>query len=141
MKFLVAVDGSKSSLSAVRYAAKLASAVRGHNQVTLLSVHDDSALKLFKRYVPRGAIADYLREMSEQDLAPSRKHLDKVGIAHDMVIRFGDIAAQILEEIQSSGCDMIVMGSKGRGALKNLVVGSVAQKVSASAQVPVLLVR
>jgi hypothetical protein len=35
MKFLVAVDGSKSSLSAARYAANLASAVRVHNRVTL----------------------------------------------------------------------------------------------------------
>jgi nucleotide-binding universal stress UspA family protein len=141
MKFLVAVDGSKSSVSAARYAAKLASGMRGHNHITLLSVHDDSALKLFKSYVPKGVIGDYLREMSEKDLAPSRKALDKAGISHDMAIRFGDIATQILEEIQSSGCDMIVLGSKGRGALKNLVVGSVAQKVSAGASVPVLLVR
>jgi len=141
MKFLVAVDGSKSALSATRYAAKLASAVRGNNHVILLSVHDDSALKLFKSYVPKGAIGDFLREMSEKDLAPSRKVLDKAGISHDMAIRFGDIAEQILAEIKSSECDMIVLGSKGRGALKNLVVGSVAQKVLASASVPVLLVR
>lgn len=119
MKFLIAVDGSKSALSATRYAAKLASAVRGHNHIVLLSVHDDSALKLFKSYVPKGAIGDYLRELSEKDLAPCRKVLDKAGVSHDM----------------------IVLGSKGRGALKNLVVGSVAQKVLASATVPVLLVR
>ena len=141
MKFLVAVDGSKSSLSATRYAAKLASAVRGNNHVTLLSVHDDSALKLFKGYVPKGVIGDYLRELSEKDLAPSQKALDKAGVAHDMAIRFGDIAEQILEEIKSSGCDIIVLGSKGRGALKNLLVGSVAQKVASGASIPVLLVR
>lgn len=141
MKFLVAVDGSKSALSATRYAAKLASAVRGNNHVTLLSVHDDTALKLFKRYAPKGAIGDYLRELSEKDLAPSRKVLDKAEVGHDMVIRYGDIAEQILQEIKSSGCDMVVLGSKGRGALKNLVVGSVAQKVLASTSVPTLLVR
>ncbi len=141
MKLLVAVDGSKSSLSAARYAAKLASSMRGHNHITLLSVHDDSALKLFKSYVPKGVIGDFLRELSDKDLAPSRKALDKAGIAHDMAIRYGDITAQILEEIQSSGCDMIVLGSKGRGTVKNLLVGSVAQKVLANASVPVLLVR
>jgi nucleotide-binding universal stress UspA family protein len=141
MKFLIAVDGSKSALSATRYAAKLASAVRGHNHIVLLSVHDDSALKLFKSYVPKGAIGDYLRELSEKDLAPCRKVLDKAGVSHDMSIRFGDIAGEILAEIKSCECDMIVLGSKGRGALKNLVVGSVAQKVLASATVPVLLVR
>lgn len=141
MKFLVAVDGSKSALSATRYATKLASAVRGHNHIILLSVHDDSALKLFKRYAPKGAIGDYLREMSEKDLAPCRKVLDKAGVSHDMVIRFGDVAEQILAEIKDCNCDMTVLGSKGRGALKSLVVGSVAQKVLANAAVPVLLVR
>jgi nucleotide-binding universal stress UspA family protein len=141
MKFLVAVDGSKSSVSATRYAAKLASAVRGNNHVTLLSVHDDTALKHFKQYVPKDAISTYLREMSEKDLAPSRKLLDKAEVSHDMVIRFGDIASQILTEIQSSGCDIVVMGSKGRSALKNVLVGSVAQKVLSGANVPVLLVR
>lgn len=141
MKFLVAVDGSRSSLSATRYAAKLASAVRGNNHVTLLSVHDDTALKLFKKYVPKDAISDYLRELSEKDLAPSRRALDKAGVTHDMVIRFGGVAEQILAEIQSSGCDMVVLGSKGRSALKNIMVGSVAQKVLATSSVPVLLVR
>lgn len=141
MKFLVAVDGSKSSVSATRYAAKLASAVRGNNHVTLVSVHDDSALKHFKKYVPKDAISNYLRELSDKDLAPSRKLLDKAGVTHDMVIRFGDIADQILTEIQSSGCDIVVMGSKGRSTLKNVLVGSVAQKVLARASVPVLLVR
>jgi nucleotide-binding universal stress UspA family protein len=141
MKFLVAVDGSKSSVSATRYAAKLASAVRGNNHVTLISVHDDSALKHFRKYVPKDAISSYLRELSDKDLAPSRKLLDKAGVTHDMAIRFGDIAEQILTEIQSSGCDIVVMGSKGRSTLKNVLVGSVAQKVLARASVPVLLVR
>lgn len=141
MKLLVAVDGSKSALSATRYAAKLASALRGHSHVTLLSVHDDSGLKHFKQYVPKGAVSDFLRELSEKDLAPSRKVLDKARVAHDMVIRYGDIAEQILQEIGTSECDMVVLGSKGRGALKNLMVGSVAQKVLASSPVPALLVR
>ena len=45
MKILVATDGSKSSLNAVKYAAKLASNLRTKNTVTLVSVHDDAALK------------------------------------------------------------------------------------------------
>jgi nucleotide-binding universal stress UspA family protein len=141
MKLLVAVDGSKSALSATRYAAKLASALRGHNHVTLLSVHDDSGLKHFRQFVPKGAIGDYLRELSEKDLTPSRKVLDKARVPHDMAIRHGDVAEQILEEISTSGCDLVVLGSKGRGTLKNLMVGSVAQKVLAATSVPTLLVR
>ena len=40
-----------------------------------------------------------------------------------------------------SGFDLVVLGSKGRSALKDLVIGSVAKRVIELSQVPVLLVR
>jgi len=41
MKILVPVDGSKSSLNAVKYAAKLSANMRSTDTVTLITVHDD----------------------------------------------------------------------------------------------------
>ncbi len=37
--------------------------------------------------------------------------------------------------------DLILMGSHGRGTLKNLLLGSVASKVIATSTVPVMVVR
>ena len=42
----------------------------------------------------------------------------------------GDAAEEILSVAEDEGADLIVMGSRGLGALKNLLVGSVSQKVS-----------
>ena len=47
----------------------------------------------------------------------------------------------ILETASAEGCDLIVMGSHGRHGLKSLILGSVAQKVLAHAELPVLIVK
>jgi len=141
MKILVAVDGSKNALSAAKYAAKMAASVKDESHITIISVHDDTALKHLKKYVPKDTVSEYLRGLSEKDIASAQKLFDKMGVAHDMVIRFGHPAEQIKAESESGKFDLIVMGSKGRSSIKDLVVGSVAHKVLAIAKVPVLLVK
>lgn len=52
------------------------------------------------------------------------------------------LAEQGIASYAASGkFDLLIMGSHGVGALKNLVLGSVATKVLAKCTVPVLLVR
>ena len=91
--------------------------------------------------MPKDTVSEYLRGLSEKDIASAQKLFDKMGVAHDMVIRFGHPAEQIKAESESGKFDLIVMGSKGRSSIKDLVVGSVAHKVLAIAKVPVLLVK
>ncbi len=141
MKLLVAVDGSKNALSAAKYAAKMAASVKDESHITIISVHDDTALKHLKKYVPKDTVSEYLRGLSEKDIASAQKLFDKMGVAHDMVIRFGHTAECIKAESESGKFDLIVMGSKGRSSLKDMVVGSVAHKLLAIAKVPVLLVK
>jgi nucleotide-binding universal stress UspA family protein len=141
MKILVGIDGSKSSANAAKYAAKLATSLRTKNRVTLLSVHDDSGLKHFKRFAAKGAIEDYLREISEQDLRAAQKILDGAGVAHDMQIEYGRAADALIAVATKGKFDMIVLGSKGRSALKSFVMGSVALSVLSSSKIPVVLVQ
>jgi len=141
MKLLVACDGSKNSLRAVRYAIRLAGAFSGSSRITLISVHDDMALRHASRFVGNDAIDDYLREESEKDLAAARRALDKAGVAHDMIIRRGHVAAEITDAAARGRFDMIVLGSKGRSSLADLLVGSVASRVIELSPVPALLVK
>ncbi|MEO5794809.1 MAG: universal stress protein [Rhodoferax sp.] len=142
MKILVAVDGSKFALHAVKYAAKLVAQLQpGKHSITLLSVHDDTGLGHAKAFVGNETVADYLREISEKELKPARKLLDAAGIHHDMVQRTGHVAKEILDCAQKGKFDLVVLGSKGRGAIADLLIGSVAQRVLAAAQQPVLLVK
>jgi len=141
MKILVATDGSKASLAAVQYAAQLAVALRTKDRVTLLSVHDHLAFKHVKRFVSKGAIEEYLRELSEAELAPARAAMAKSRVKFDIEIRQGHVADEIIKAASEGGFDMIVMGAKGRSALKDLLLGSVAQRVLSTAKIPVVLVK
>lgn len=142
MKILVAVDGSKNSLRAVKYAARLAHLMRtASNKITLISVHDDTGLRHAKAFVGSAEVADYLRELSEKELKPARKLLDTDGIGHDMEIRTGHVAQEIVACADKGKFDMIVLGSKGRSAVADLLIGSVAQRVLATAKQPVVVVK
>lgn len=141
MKVLLPIDGSKSSLNAVKYVAKLAKNSRSPVSVTLVSVHDDVGLGHVKQFVAKSVVDDYLREVSEKELKPAQKVLDTAGVKHNMVIRRGPISQEIITLANKDKVDIIVMGAKGRSGLLDVLIGSVAQRVSSSAKQPVMLVK
>jgi nucleotide-binding universal stress UspA family protein len=142
MKILVATDGSKNALRAVKYAARLAHLLRtASNKITLISVHDDAGLRHAKAFVGNAEVADYLRELSEKELKPARRLLRAEGIGYDMEIRTGRVAQEIVACADKGKFDMIVLGSKGRSAVVDLLIGSVAQRVLATAKQPVVVVK
>ena len=141
MKILLPTDGSKSSLNAAKYVAKMAKNSRSPVSVTLISVHDDVGLGHVKQFVANDVVDDYLREVSEKELKPAQKILDAARVKHSMVIKRGHIAEEIIKQANKDKVDMIVMGAKGRTSFVDMLVGSVAQRISSSAKQPVLLVK
>ena len=142
MKILVATDGSKSALQAVKYASRLVRQLTStSSSITLISVHDDTGLRHAKAFVGSEVVADYLRELSEKELKPAQKVLDAAGIKHDMEVRIGHVAQEIVQCAKAGKFDLIVLGAKGRSAIVDLLIGSVAQRVLATAEMPVLLTR
>ena len=141
MKILLPVDGSKSSVNAAKYVAKLAKNSRSPVSVVLVSVHSDAGLGHVKQFVSKASIDDYLREISEKDLKPAQKVLDTARVKHSMVIKRGHVAEEIVNLANKEKVEMIVMGAKGRSGIADILMGSIAQRVSSSAKQPVLLVK
>lgn len=141
MKILVAVDGSPSSLRATEFAAQLATALRSKSKITLVSVHDDTGFKHIKKFTPKSALADYLRELSDKDLSEAHKLLDKAEVAHDMIIKTGNVAQEIIHAGKVGKFDMIVLGAKGRSSFSDLLLGSVSQRVASASKLPVTLIK
>lgn len=142
MKILVATEGSKPALHAVKYAVKLLRSLSStSNAITLVSVHDDVGLRHAKAFVGKDAVADDLRELSEKELKPARKRLDSAGVKHDMEVRTSPVAQEIVRCAKAGKFDLIALGAKGRGAIADLLLGSVAQRVLTMADMPVVLVR
>lgn len=142
MKILVATDGSKHALNGVKYAVKLVHRLSSaSNSITLISVHDDAALRHSRSLMGSDAVAEYLREFSENELKSARKVLDAAGIKHDMEIRIGHVAQEVVACADTGKYDLIVLDAKGRGAILDVLLGSVAQRVLATSGTPVLLVK
>lgn len=140
MKILVPVDGSKSALNAVKYAAKLSSNMRSADSITLMTVHDDHGLRHAKQLVGHAVVEDYLREISDKELKSALSVMKKTGIKYNTIMQTGPVASTI-SNVANKGYDMVVMGTKGRSALADLLIGSVAQRVVATCKKPVVLVK
>jgi len=83
----------------------------------------------------------YYEEYARTVLEPVRSLLAHEGIKADFIDRVGDPATEIASCAETGKYDLLIMGSHGEGALKNMLLGSVAAKVMARCSVPVLLVR
>jgi nucleotide-binding universal stress UspA family protein len=94
-----------------------------------------------KQFVAKSVVDDYLREVSEKELKAAQKVLDSARVKHNMVIKRGHIAEEIIALANKDKVDMIVMGSKGRSGFIDALMGSVAQRISSLAKQPVLLIK
>jgi nucleotide-binding universal stress UspA family protein len=80
-------------------------------------------------------------EAGEQILRRAKSLLDRSGVPHVAKVAVGAPAETIVAYVEDHAIDCIVMGTRGMGALKNFLLGSVAAKVVGSVEVPVTLVK
>jgi nucleotide-binding universal stress UspA family protein len=135
-KLLVAVDHSRVTehvLSAARDLALLS-----HGEVWVEHLRE-------REVMPRaGLIETETSDEAQADVDRAVEELTKAGIKAHGVVRstiYGYAAREIVEEAKSLDVGVIVMGSRGRGDLAGLVLGSTAHKVIHLADRPVLVVR
>jgi nucleotide-binding universal stress UspA family protein len=141
MKILIAIDGSKNSLRALKYGIKLAAKLSEPTTFVLVNAHDDMALRGASQFVGKDAVKAYLDDLSNSELAEAVALATKAGVSFETRLVRGQVAQAIVKAADDRKCDLIVLGSKGRSALRDLLVGSVAQRVVALADVPVTLIK
>jgi len=139
---LLATDGSEDAALAARAAADLSDRAR----VRLHVVHVWQGLR--PATLPAAAIDPYPRayeewereagELLEEQAERLRSAGSTVAGAH---LRKGRPAEEIVVLAEELDADLVVVGSRGLGAVKRLVVGSVAEGVVSLAPCPVLVMR
>ncbi|HVI26510.1 MAG TPA: universal stress protein [Xanthomonadaceae bacterium] len=140
MKILLAVDGSENSLRAVKQAVRLARELAKPPRLTLFHA-SAPLLPQAERKLGAEATARYYGEEAELAVGKARAALRRARVAFDERLVAGEPAAAIVEAARGGRYDQIVMGSRGQGALQGLLLGSVASKVLAGCDIPVLVVR
>ncbi len=137
MKVLIPVDGSDNANRAVQYLIKLAGISKAPLEVHLLNVQHPMPGTVGETAQAK----QYHHDEGIKALATAFKLLDDANVKyayHISVGEVGDIVAHFVNELK---CDQVVMGTKGAGAVANMVMGSAATKVLHLVQVPVLLVK
>lgn len=140
MKILVAVDGSSYTKRMLGYLAAHDEWLGQHHEYSV--VHSVMAIP------PRAAAAldksvltAYYEAEAEKVFKPIRAFFNKQKLNATFVAKIGNAADNITALASKGKFDLLVMGSHGHGTLGNLVMGSVATKVMAHCETPVLLVR
>jgi len=142
---LVATDASPASNKAIDMAADMAA--KYDASLTLLYVIREMQLpeelrnmaEVEKLAGPRAEVLQFVAGKILNDAQARAKHHGASRV--DSITREGDPATAIIEEAERLGVDLVVMGTRGLGQVKGMLLGSVSRKVSNLADVHCLIVR
>ena len=137
-KVLVPVDGSDHSLHVAQFLVRQAGEFKTPLEIHLLNVQHPlpGTIK---------GVAEQARQFHNEEglkaLAATRKVLDDAKLAYAYHIVVGDAAQAIAQGVTEHQCDHVVMGTRGMGNVRNMLLGSVATKVLHTVEVPVTLIK
>jgi nucleotide-binding universal stress UspA family protein len=140
MKILVPVDGSESSVRALETLIKQRGLYKDGVEIHLLNVQSALSSRAAD-HISGDAVPEYHREQGLADLKRARERLEAIKVPYQHHIGVGEAPEMIARYAKETGCDQIVMGTRGMNSMSNLLLGSVATQVLHLSPVPVLLVR
>ena len=145
-KILVANDGSPASDKAAEEAVRLAAATSSENfRSTLFAVivrpaRDAPALTDLSLAPARERVDDW-EYRKERIFYVVDKAASEANVHLRKEIIYGEIDAALLKFAEQEECDVIVIGSTGKGRMLRALRGSISAKVALNAQCSVYIVR
>lgn len=142
MRTVVAVDWSDQAFNAVRVVCRLFA----HEELTLVHAVDLRPIEnpIFAQPIGRRTSEELRHSMAEA----AERLLDQTGAMVPPTVpstkrlhRIGNPAKVVLEAIRSAQCDLVAVGSQGRGRVAELILGSVSHRLVLHAPCASLLVR
>lgn len=141
MKILCAYDGSDVSKHALTSLISHVQWFRDRPTIHLLHVHPPVPVGLAVQHLGAETLDRYYREEGEAVLADARRELEGAGLDVTPHLHVGAPAEVIVRLGEELACDLICLGTHGRDAVANALLGSVAAKVLHLSKIPVLLVK
>ncbi|TKX75577.1 universal stress protein [Halorubrum sp. GN11_10-6_MGM] len=138
-RILVPTDGSSEGELAVCHALDLA-AVHGAS-VRAIYVVDTARYAGMPMETTWEGVGDLLYDDAESALETVEALAADRDVDVETAAVEGSPSREIITHAEEAGCDLVVMGTHGRGGIDRLLLGSVAEKVVRGSSVPVLTVR
>ena len=139
-KILVPVDGSENSFRALEQAIFLATKIQEAQITVLYIIEDLPSLYIYSPKIIEKLHADYKSEYTKI-LERCKEMASNSGININTVLLEGDPASKIIGYSEMEKFDLIIIGSRGMGKFKEVIIGSVSNKVLHHAKCSVMLVR
>ncbi|HBT20909.1 MAG TPA: universal stress protein [Peptococcaceae bacterium] len=141
MKILLAIDGSDNAFRAAEFTANLAEMIPG-SRVTLVFV--DTLATIIKSR--GGTLPEDYESIINEEIAKLFKRAENLfaekSIPYNIKILEGyDVAETICDYAKEYNYDQIIMGTRGLGSIKGIILGSVSHKVIQLAPCPVTFVK
>jgi nucleotide-binding universal stress UspA family protein len=143
-RILAALDGSRSAHLALEDALKLARAADATVMVASVVGHLLPVCDPVLGTIETGVFDVAAQKAAQQELDDARERcaLRQVRAVTQIVDAHGaSIPSAIMQAAQAFEADLIVIGTHGRRSVRRHLLGSVAETVLRSSQVPVLVVR
>jgi nucleotide-binding universal stress UspA family protein len=140
MKIVLAADGSKYTKKALAFLVTHESMAGPADELFVLNVQGVMPARV-KRMLGAAEVLAYQREEAAKVLDPIKKFLDRHALKYRSGWVTGNAAEEIVLATRREGAHMLVMGTHGHGLLGRALMGSIAQRVIADCDIPVLLVK
>lgn len=137
---LLATDGSENARRATDAAADLVGELAHPARVVV--VHVATSPPAQSRLVRANFdVHALLEEDARQAVSGTLDRLEAAGVSSTLEAALGEPVTEILAVAKKENADLIVIGSRGLGAIRGAVMGSVSQKIAQTADCPVMIVR
>lgn len=137
MKILVCTDGSEIAEKAIEYAADFAKNYRADLTVMYVIDHETSMKKpVYDKY---GDQTHKAKEILKEALETIAKASAEINVTERIAV--GPVSREIVRIAKAEGFESIVVGTRGLGGLRRMLLGSVAEDVILYAHCPVVVVR
>jgi nucleotide-binding universal stress UspA family protein len=131
---LVTLDTTPTDRAIIKHIKALATIM--HSGVVLLHVADGWAARTFGP----DAISPEITE-DKAYLEKIRMEFQSAGIAAEAFLAYGEPVKEIVRWVHEKHCDLVAMSTHGHRLLADLFLGTTANRVQHSIDVPVLLIR
>ena len=143
-KILVPIDGSDTAWKALDQAMVLGE--RFESDLVVVHVVEPYSGNIAPLITPWDSTELYqvnfaLEEAGEKILDMAKKKLANYSKHVECILEVGHPSEEIINRSKVSGCDLIVIGSRGLSGIADFLLGGVSSSVVEYASVPVLIVR
>lgn len=138
-RILVAIDGSKMSNKALKTALQIAK--ERYSRVGVIHVEKNIMISENMTTDSIDEIYSKINSEAESLFAEAKALAAEEDLDIETYYVMGDPAVQIVKMAEKENYQLIVMGSRGLGAIKGIVMGSVSYKVLQLSHCPVLIIK